>query len=233
MSYEGSSSQMLKKEFEALSKLQHKNIVRLNGAFPKPSEMQMLVVMEFLAGGELYDYWKRFEGRRMPEDEVAEIMLQITDAIEYCHNKGVIHRDLKFQNVLLVDPIDEIPTHQNAPSKIKVKVADFGIFGSNAGGEAEKVNAGSLKYMAPEILRGRTESDPKIDVWSLGVMMYSMIMGNYPFSSNNRDELRKQVCTQEIKFKIKGRVEEPKPEKVIAAAPLATQKTQRISILKN
>lgn len=52
--------------------------------------------MEYLAGGELYDYWVRFEDRKMPEDEVAEIMLQITEAMEFCHNKGVVHRDLKF-----------------------------------------------------------------------------------------------------------------------------------------
>ena len=56
----------------------------------------MLVVMEFLAGKELYDYWKRFRGRKMPEKEVAEIMLQLTQAIEFCHSKRVIHRDLKF-----------------------------------------------------------------------------------------------------------------------------------------
>ena len=64
------SSQMLKKEVEALSNLQHKHIVKLINAFPKPEEQQLIVVMEFLAGGELYDYWKRFEDRRMPEKEV-------------------------------------------------------------------------------------------------------------------------------------------------------------------
>lgn len=97
-----------------------------------------------------------------------------------------------------------MPTKESGPSKIKLKVADFGIFGSTKGAEAERHNAGSLKYMAPEILRGRTESDPKIDVWSLGVMLYSMIMGTYPFSSENKDELRRQICEKEIIFRRKG-----------------------------
>lgn len=179
MSYESNkvSPQMVKKEFDALSKLTHKNIVSMIGAYPQPAEQQLIVVMEYLAGGELYDYWVRFKDRRMPESEVAEIMLQMTEAVEYCHNKGIIHRDLKFQNVLLSEEIGEIPSAKTAPSKIRVKVADFGIFGSNAGEVREKHNAGSLRYMAPEILKGRNESDPKLDVWSLGVMMFAMITG--------------------------------------------------------
>ena len=84
-----------------------------------------------------------------------------------------------------------MPDNETAPSKIKVKVADFGIFGSTRGKEAERHNCGSLKYMAPEILKGRNESDPKIDVWSLGVMLYCMIMGDYPFYSQDKDLLRK------------------------------------------
>lgn len=88
--------------------------------------------------------------------------------------------------MLLHEQIDELPT--NKTSNIVIKVADFGIFGSNKGRVAESHGAGSLKYMAPEILLGRTGSDPKIDVWSMGVMMYAMVMGHYPFEVKNRDD---------------------------------------------
>ena len=102
---------------------------------------------------------------------------------------------------MLMDEIKELPTNENAPSKIKVKVTDFGIFGSTKGGEAERHTAGSLKFMAPEILKGRTESDPKIDVWSLGIMMYAMLLGEYPFHSDqSKDHLRKMIIKKDIVF---------------------------------
>lgn len=85
--------------------------------------------------------------------------------------------------MLLASPQETLPNKENAPSKVQVKVADFGIFGSNKGKFAEKHNAGSLKYMSPEILLGKTGSDPKIDVWSLGIMLYSMIFGKFPFTA--------------------------------------------------
>ena len=73
-----------------------------------------------------------------------------------------------------------------------MKIADFGIFGSNKGTIAERHNAGSIMYMAPELLQGDNASDPKIDIWSLGIMMYSMIMGEYPFGGGGemRDKSR-------------------------------------------
>ena len=57
--------------------------------------------MEYLSGGELYDYWHRFKGRQIPEAEIRQIMKQLIKAIDYCHAKKIIHRDLKFQNILL------------------------------------------------------------------------------------------------------------------------------------
>ena len=73
-----------------------------------------------------------------------------------------------------------------------MKIADFGIFGSNKGTIAERHNAGSIMYMAPELLQGDNASDPKIDIWSLGIMMYSMIMGEYPFGGvgEMRDKIK-------------------------------------------
>ena len=107
---------------------------------------------------------------------------------------------MKFQNVILLENIDELPTDETAPSKIHLKIADFGIFGSNRGTVAEKHNAGSIKYMAPEILQGNNASDPKIDIWSLGVMMYAMITGEYPFSGASREQIKETVINKEVSF---------------------------------
>lgn len=62
-------------------------------------------------------------------------------------------------------------------------MVDFGIFGSSSGLNPEKVQAGSLKYMAPELLVGHTESSPAIDVWSIGIILHGLVLGFLPFTS--------------------------------------------------
>jgi serine/threonine protein kinase len=86
--------------------------------------------------------------------------------------------------------VNELPTN-NEVSKNRVKVVDFGIFGSNMGSIAEKSNCGSLKFMAPELLQGRTESTPKIDVWSMGIILYALVFGEYPFHDRDKEQLKK------------------------------------------
>ena len=200
------SNNTIKKEVEALSGLKHKNIVKMLDAIPRAEEQQLIVIMEYLAGGELYDYWKRFPNRQMPEREVAEIMHQLASALDYCHNGRVIHRDIKFQNVILLERVDELPTAKTAPSKIHVKIADFGIFGSNKGTVAERHNAGSIKYMSPELLQGDNASDPKIDIWALGVLMYAMIIGQCPFDGSTREKIKEIVINQQVDFTQKKRI---------------------------
>ena len=72
---------------------------------------------------------------------------------------------------------------------VNLKVVDFGIFGSIAGMRMENINCGSLRFMAPELLSGDTKSTPKIDVWSLGLMLHGMVFGFLPFKSNDRNNL--------------------------------------------
>lgn len=160
--------------------------------------------MEFLQGGELYDYWFNKEDQKLSEDEAKEIMLQLLSAIDYCHNSKIIHRDLKFQNILLSRKpnTSQMDVDKDSTSKsnqknynifdLDLKIVDFGIFGSTAGGNnPEKSNAGSLKYMPPEVLIGFTESTPKIDVWALGIMLHAFILGYFPFRSSNKEDLKK------------------------------------------
>ena len=224
---------MIKKEVEALSGLKHKNIVKLLDAVPRAEEQQLIVVMEYLAGGELYEYWKRFKHRQMPEREVAEIMLQLASALDYCHNSRIIHRDIKFQNVILLEQVDELPTTKTAPSKVHVKIADFGIFGSNRGTIAERHNAGSIKYMAPEVLQGDNASDPKIDIWSLGILMYAMITGEYPFDGESREQIKEMVIGKNVNFTHQKHLLQNKKAGTQKGASMLENASQRVSILKS
>lgn len=84
------------KEIDALRKLKHRHIVKMYNSFPLPKKQQIIVVMEYLEGGELLQYWESKPGRKIEENEAKEIMLQLLSAIDYCHNNKIVHRDLKF-----------------------------------------------------------------------------------------------------------------------------------------
>jgi serine/threonine protein kinase len=76
---------LVNKEIEALAKLKHRHIVKLFAWFPLPKEHKIVLIMEYLEGGELYQYWKSKEDKRVCELEAKEIMLQLLSAIEFCH----------------------------------------------------------------------------------------------------------------------------------------------------
>lgn len=106
----------------------------------------------------------------------------------YCHSRGVVHRDLKLENVLFKNIQED---------DYFVKVVDFGI----AGVANEKVDAGTLAYMAPETLQKHAaDTTPAIDVWAIGVMFYAMIFGTLPFISSNEKELIRQITHDYVKF---------------------------------
>ena len=147
--------------------------------------------MEYLKGGELNDLWKEQPSRCFSEKKAYCLFLQLLNAISYCHNGKIIHRDLKFQNVMIAEPPVYDDKGKLVIESVELKVVDFGIFGSIAGIRMENINCGSLKFMAPELLRGCMQSTPKIDIWSLGLMLHAMVLGYMPFNSADKVILEK------------------------------------------
>ena len=176
--------QSIYKEAESLKALNHKHIVKLFHAFIDGK--QFIMIMEAAMGGELLHYLKKRDN--IPEPQAREILLQVVQAMLYCHSRGVVHRDLKLENVLF---------RSSDEDDFYVKVVDFGI----AGVAQDKVDAGTLAYMAPETLEKVVASTtPAIDVWALGVMFYTMVYGTLPFYSGNERELSKMIRNDNVKF---------------------------------
>lgn len=166
---QANTTQNIYKEAEALKKLSHKNIVALYHAFLEGKELCM--IMEYAGGGELLKYVE--EKKRLDEVESRKIIIQVITAMEFCHQRGIVHRDLKLENVLFKSKGDHT-----------VKIIDFGIAGVCAGSKKDRVDAGSVAYMPPETLRGHAETSTAIDVWAIGIMYFAMLYGHLPFYGN-------------------------------------------------
>jgi serine/threonine protein kinase len=152
-------------EAEILKSLNHENIVKVHNCFTLKN-MEVAIIMEFLQGGELLKYVEK-EGRL--DEKTAQVFFrQIVKGMKYCHQHNLIHRDLKLENVLLV----------NSEEK-KIKIIDFGIAGAITFFTQEDLDTGSLSYMAPECFHNQKDYkvDGRIDVWATGVILYCMLHG--------------------------------------------------------
>ncbi|XP_063862861.1 serine/threonine-protein kinase MARK2-like isoform X5 [Scylla paramamosain] len=170
------SLQKLFREVRIMKILDHPNIVKLFQVIE--TEKTLYLVMEYASGGEVFDYLV-FHGR-MKEKEARAKFRQIVSAVQYCHQKKIIHRDLKAENLLL-------------DSEMVIKIADFGFSNEFTPGNKLDTFCGSPPYAAPELFQGKKYDGPEVDVWSLGVILYTLVSGSLPFDGSNLKELRERV----------------------------------------
>jgi len=171
-----SAREKLYREVKIMKLLNHPNIVRLFQVIE--SERSLYLVMEYASGGELFDHLVK--NGRMREPDARMLFRQLVSAIEYCHRKSVVHRDLKAENLLL-------DQHMN------IKIADFGFSNTFDANAPLETFCGSPPYAAPELFMGRKYSGPEVDSWSLGVVLYTLVIGILPFDGGNLKELRENV----------------------------------------
>ena len=175
-------------EAEILKSLNHDNIVKVHNCLTLEN-MQVAIIMEYLQGGELLAYVEK-KGK-LTEKEAKTFFSQMVRGILYCHQNNLIHRDLKLENMLLVNEAEE-----------KIKIIDFGIAGAAANFKIEEMDTGSLNYMAPECFLNVKDKkiDGGVDVWAMGVILFGMLVGYLPFKGNNNAEKINAIKNSEYRI---------------------------------
>ncbi|CAD8124023.1 unnamed protein product [Paramecium sonneborni] len=170
-----------------MKNLRHKNMIKIINCYTLPS-MQVVLIMEFLEGRDLVD--QQLEKGKLTEEEARVIFRQIADAICYCHDQKLVHRDLKLENILLTSKTDK-----------QVKIIDFGIATVATNFIIDKIDLGSLSYMPPEMISGQIQSiRPSIDIWAMGVILFALVCGTLPFTRPIQEQTIQNILNLKYQF---------------------------------
>lgn len=165
-------------EVRLLERLSHRNVITLHQTIQTAKKVHM--VLDFVSAGDLANYVK-FRSK-LPEPEAKSLFKQVLSGLVHCHQNKVTHRDLKMENVMLLE--DQT-----------VKIIDFGMGEFTDSGRKLRLQCGTPAYAAPEIWADKSYSGPQADVWSLGVMLYIMLVGKVPFHHPNATKMFELVTT--------------------------------------
>ncbi len=170
------------REAVVVSRLRHPNIVQILDF--DSVESHPYIVMEYLQGPSLSRYLDAFhiKDRRMELPVISRLLTAVAGALDYAHEKGVIHRDVKPGNILLTSQADKVIAGNTMPASFEPVLTDFGLvrFLNSSRQTSSGQVAGTPAYMSPEQARGET-TDERTDIYSLGVVLYEMLSGRVPF----------------------------------------------------
>jgi len=175
-------------EYKIMTSMNHPYIVRCYDA--KETDTQVFLFLELMEGGELFD--KIIEMSKFSEAMAAEVSYNVLGALNYMHSKGIIHRDLKPENMLIAKKGDIG----------QIKLTDFGLSKMiDEQSTIMKTACGTPAYVAPEVLNNKGHGyDHKVDVWSMGVIIYILLCGFPPFYGSNDSQLFSKIKRGDYKF---------------------------------
>lgn len=173
---------MMRSEIDILMELDQQNIVKFVAFYERLPKL--LIVMELMSGGELFDRIAQVD--KHDENDARIVMRDVLSALAYIHQKGIMHRDMKPENLLL-----------SADFKF-VKLADFG-FAKHVDGEQKGEICGTPEYVAPEMLK-KMPYGVQVDMWSTGVILYILLSGCAPFQEMKRSVLFEKIKKAEYEF---------------------------------
>lgn len=164
------------REVDTCALLQHENVVQLHQFIS--SGQYYFLVLDYCPGGDLFTYI--INHKQIREDQAAQIFYQIVSAVQYVHSRGVAHRDLKPQNIL----ITQFP---------QVKLSDFGLCGFIQKDVKMDIYCGSMYFSAPECLKSVPYDGVQADIWSLGVILFLLASKEHPWDPTNTKEMISKI----------------------------------------
>eukprot|EP00931_Biecheleriopsis_adriatica_P056784 TRINITY_DN33676_c0_g1_i1.p1 TRINITY_DN33676_c0_g1~~TRINITY_DN33676_c0_g1_i1.p1 ORF type:complete len:603 (+),score=121.20 TRINITY_DN33676_c0_g1_i1:40-1848(+) len=214
-------SDNLHREVQILFTLRHPRIVCLHDVIEIESS-KLHLVMELVEGGELFD---SIVAVGAFTDPVARyVFMQIAEGLKYIHSKNIVYRDLKPENIL-------VDSKASKPGFLEIKLSDFGHSKLiNDGYSTALTRVGTPQYWAPEVaavVPGKSY-DQRVDLWSLGVVLYVMLVGSYPFDGVE-EPIELQIKRADIKFQAPRRIPDAKAQDLIRAL-VKTDPNQRLPL---
>lgn len=172
----------INREIISHQKICHPNVIRFQQYVQR--ENKVFILLEFAKNGDLFKYLSK--RKRLTEEEACKYFVQTAKALDYIHKLGIIHRDLKPENLLLDHNKD-------------IKLCDFGWCAEYDKGQRRDTVCGTYEYMAPEVLMKKTQN-VKIDIWSLGILLYELVHGFAPFPGRSMKCVKDRIFQGKIKF---------------------------------